>query len=401
MIFDIPLRDITVSDIENLVTDKIREGMNLDYKELLIGDTDENKKELLADVSSFANSGGGIIVFGMKEDRDSEKKSTGIPISADGLANINLDKEELRLNQIIRSGLDPRLPGIEMHAVPGFNLGPILLVKVPKSFAAPHMVTFKGSSKFYARTSAGKYQLDVREISSLVLQASRLPERIRSFQQDRLAKIIAADTPVRIRDNATHVVHVIPISVFSGSANFDISSIDDRLSELQPPGALSFDGRFNIHGYVSYPVAGESLPISYIQVFRNGALEIVTARADWILKDGRSYIPSTGYERYVIDDAEQAVRFLLKSDIAAPVIIIPSILGVKNTVLITHENEQGLERMYTFDEDHLLLPDVTLREYNNDVAKTLRPAFDYLWQAGGFPRSDNYKQDGSWEPPRL
>ena len=41
------------------------EGRTLDYKRTLPGSTDEEKREFLADVSSFANAAGGDIVYGI------------------------------------------------------------------------------------------------------------------------------------------------------------------------------------------------------------------------------------------------------------------------------------------------------------------------------------------------
>ena len=40
----------------------------------------------------------------------------------------------------------------------------IVLVRIPRSWVSPHMVTHKGTSRFFARNSAGKYQLDVSEL---------------------------------------------------------------------------------------------------------------------------------------------------------------------------------------------------------------------------------------------
>lgn len=45
------LDDITRSDIERLLTAKVEEGRNIEYKLALPGDTDKEKKEFLADVS--------------------------------------------------------------------------------------------------------------------------------------------------------------------------------------------------------------------------------------------------------------------------------------------------------------------------------------------------------------
>jgi hypothetical protein len=40
----------------------------------------------------------------------------------------------------------------------------VLRIRIPPSWAAPHIVTFQGLSRFYPRNSAGKYPLDAGEI---------------------------------------------------------------------------------------------------------------------------------------------------------------------------------------------------------------------------------------------
>ncbi len=53
---------IEKADIEALVANEVREGRTLDYKENLPGNSDGDKTEFLADVSSFANASGGYIL---------------------------------------------------------------------------------------------------------------------------------------------------------------------------------------------------------------------------------------------------------------------------------------------------------------------------------------------------
>jgi hypothetical protein len=55
------------------------------------------------------------------------------------------------------------------------------------------------------------------------------------------------------------------------------------------------------------------------------------------------------------------------------------------------------------DRAVLLLPDVLIAEFPSDataVSVLLRPAFDALWQAAGFPRALDYAESGEWEPDR-
>ena len=102
-----------------MVADKVAESRTLDYKEKLPGQSDGDKKEFLADITSFANASGGDIIFGVAEERDAQNRPTGIPKEITGLGMINVDAEKLRLEAIIREGIEPRLPGVQIHAING------------------------------------------------------------------------------------------------------------------------------------------------------------------------------------------------------------------------------------------------------------------------------------------
>ena len=75
------------SYIDDLILNGVSESINLDYKQDLILAKDDDKKEFLADVSSFANAAGGDLIYGISEKRDEQGKTTGIPEKSDGLRN--------------------------------------------------------------------------------------------------------------------------------------------------------------------------------------------------------------------------------------------------------------------------------------------------------------------------
>jgi len=104
-----PFDAISKSDIEALVENQVREGRTIEYKLVLPGNSDEEKREFLADISSFANAGGGDLLYGISA-------TDGIPQDALGLVG-NLDAELLRLENLIRDSLDPRVHGLRMRAI--------------------------------------------------------------------------------------------------------------------------------------------------------------------------------------------------------------------------------------------------------------------------------------------
>ena len=58
-----PLSQITMGDLLNLVAEGTQESKTLEYNWLLPQSTDKDKKEFLADASSFANATGGDLIF--------------------------------------------------------------------------------------------------------------------------------------------------------------------------------------------------------------------------------------------------------------------------------------------------------------------------------------------------
>ena len=80
MLFNKPLAEIEESDLQVLIDDQVAERKTIEYKQALPGGTDTDKKEFLADVSSFANAAGGNLLFGIEEQAGTPKTLTGIQL---------------------------------------------------------------------------------------------------------------------------------------------------------------------------------------------------------------------------------------------------------------------------------------------------------------------------------
>ena len=158
--FHHPLNRVDAATLDALVANSVGEGRQLEYKERLPGDRDPEKLEFLRDVASFANTAGGDIIYGMRARRDADGKPMD-ELEIVGIPELNPDSVKLRLENMLRDGIAPRLPPVEFHKIVRPEGHPCLLLRVPRSWIAPHMVTFKADPRFYARNSGGKYPLDV------------------------------------------------------------------------------------------------------------------------------------------------------------------------------------------------------------------------------------------------
>lgn len=366
------------NDLQKLVDNQNPEIKTIEYKESLTGNSDSDKKEFLADVSSFANAAGGYLIYGMRE-------KSGIPSELCGLESIDADAEILRLDNIIRDGIKPRIPGVSLWAIPLRTSKDAIIIRIPMSWASPHMVTFKNNSKFHSRNSAGKYQLDVSELRAAFVLSETTTERIRNFRIERLSKIIAGETPILLNETAKIILHIIPFGAFNPAKRFDVSSLASDVGKLQQISAPVGDTRHNFDGYLSFKNS-----LSYLQVFRNGIIEAVDAR---ILQpeDSELTIPSLLFERKLLDALPRFLAIQRQLGVEPPLFIILSLLGVSGYRLDVCTSRLDT---YPIDRDALILPEIIVENFECKPSEVMRPIFDAIWNAAGWPRSMNYNENG-------
>ena len=191
----------------------------------------------------------------------------------------DFDQERNRLTQMILKGIDPRVGRVGFKLVEGLDEGPVIVVRVPRSLSAPHMVTFSEFNRFYARHSGGRYLMNVREIRQAFLASELLPDRIRSFRNERVTAILNGDLPAPLTPEAKIILHVVPFSSLDDRNGFDISAAFESRNELRAIGDTITSGRHNLDGFVVFGGQSGNTPgyESYIQVFRSGMIEAVNS----------------------------------------------------------------------------------------------------------------------------
>ncbi|HTU35958.1 MAG TPA: ATP-binding protein, partial [Candidatus Acidoferrum sp.] len=329
-----PFLQIGKDDIDALVTDATREGRTIEYKQELAVRTDAEKKEFLADVSSFANASGGDLLLGVEEERDAAGKTTGVPSVVDGLAGINADRVIQQLENIIRTGVEPRIPGLQIKAVDGFPSGPVIVIRVPQSWAAPHMIL--ASPRFYSRTSVGKAPLGVPEIRAAFVQSETLPERIRRFREERIGRIVAGEGPVPLVAGPTAIFHLVPTQNFHSGARIDVVPFLRGSRFIVPLSRGANGQKLNLDGYVSWmPVDNVSgLSSSYVQVFRDGSIEAVdVVNHPGLGSDKWDWVSAKDFEADLIVFLRTCLDLYKAIEIEAPLTAILSWVGVQKCYL--------------------------------------------------------------------
>lgn len=382
MLYHKPLNAVDCRDINSLLENEVSEGRFIDYKECIPSNSDNDKKELLADISSFSNASGGHIVYGIREE-------AGIPLEVKGVHSPDIDAEILRLENILRDGVSPRIPGIQIRAIPMESSPPVLIVRVPKSWSSPHMVTFKGTSRFYSRNSAGKYQMDVFEIRNAFLLSETGAQRIRNFRSERISRVARADTPFDIGISAKLVLHIIPLVSFELGVAIDLSSINFDPARYRPIEASGVTYQYNFDGLLAY----SSNLKTYLQVFRSGIIEAANSLLlDYLDRENIPMFQATLIEEKLLEVIPGYLSILKENAISPPFVIMLSFLGVRGYRLYT----QRVRYSHGIDRENLLIPEVMAEDYDVDAGRIMRPIFDAMWNAGGQPKSANFDESGGW-----
>lgn len=384
-----PLQNITSDDILYLTDNQIQESIDLDYKKELPSNSLDDKKEFLADISSFANAFGGIIVYGIEELRDEKNQNTGLPGEIVGLGTINMDREALRLGSMIRDGLDPHLNNVEFKDI-NVNDKLVLLIGIPRSLFAPHMISFRGSGKFFSRHNSEKFKMDAREIKQSFLQTNEWENAANNFRIKRIIDVRSLKFIPNLETEGSYFVHIFPLG--SNRTEIELKKHTKLLNDLHPPTCYAWNKRFNLDGFLVY--GGHEKCNSYIQYFRNGGVELYTTR---LYDSGYEREPPRLYgndvEKVTVRYIEKLFTFLPELRVGPPLIIYLSIMDLKNVGILEISRNSGI--VGKFDRDEILLPGLIVDNLDIDISELLHQNFDILWQAAGLSESPNYK-DGIW-----
>jgi hypothetical protein len=376
---DKPIQQITYDDVAKLVADQIPEGKTVDYKRDLYGGKDDDKRELLKDVSSFANTEGGDILIGVAENK-------GLPVSTPGIATANADQEIQRMDSIIRTGIEPRIEcAIRVVATPDANA--VFIIRVKESLLSPHRVVFQKFGEFWARNSAGKYSMDTTELRRAFTASEAVFERMRDFRRSRVEQILRDETPTPMRKGGKCILHLIPIMSFRTRFTIELSDLSQ--TSFPPLGAGGWNHRLNLDGLLWFDgsVEAENQPRkvfgrSYTQLFRNGSIEAVLGDVVQQKTDGLLFHPLV-CERHLVVGLKQYLQALHNCGITPDVWGFVTITGVRDAWAVA---DAGTLNEHQVDRDILWLPEFVVTDMGSDPHRVLKDTFELVWNAAGLSR---------------
>jgi hypothetical protein len=201
-------------DLLGLIHSQTEESLILDYKASpSLDNTDERKNEISKDVSSFANSAGGTIVYGISE-------NGGIPKALDGQIDPTKTTKEW-LEQVIHGRIRPRLDvHINPVALTTQHPGRVAyVVKIPPGKTA-HQAS---DHKYYKRYNFRSVPMEDHEIRD-VMNRSKHPiiEPIFRFMEPQIGKQTQLFLHVTLRNVGAMRAKDIKLVLFSPPDMFSV-----------------------------------------------------------------------------------------------------------------------------------------------------------------------------------
>jgi hypothetical protein len=364
---------------------RARESKTLEFKRE-IPKGDKGKVKVLAGVTALANTLGGDFVIGVTE-RD------GVADKVDGIApELGCDGFKQWLNNILRDSVEPSLPRVDIHEVDCGDGRWAFVVRVQRSWLGPHRE--RVNNQFYLRTSTSSEPLDVADLRAAFGLREAGFERIEAFRRERLAKIMADDTPVPLAAGPKAVLHLAPLPMYASRDIIDVVNLVNNGSHMPMPFRGSGNsGGCNFNGICTIAGNGFSDANGYGQLFRSGAQEAVSVAGE---HDGRRYWAAPEFAKCLVGAFRTGIALQRAYDFPFPTFAMLSLCNADELHFRIASHGGGFHDLLPRRQPVIAYPEIIIDDAAADVPALIKPLLDMVWNTYGELRCHLYDAAGNW-----
>ena len=153
----------SIEDVNALIVAGVEESTTLEYKSEIDISNAKWKGEMAKDVSAMANANGGIIIYGVKEFDEEDRRH--IPSHITPLDTTKVSKETIA--QVISTNITPKIKGLEISCFVVDKAKPnevIYIVTIPQSHTAHQNLKTKHYYKRYSTIVNPMEDYEIRDI---------------------------------------------------------------------------------------------------------------------------------------------------------------------------------------------------------------------------------------------
>lgn len=390
----LPLGQLNEQHLLDLIERGLREDQTLEFKEAF--DTSESGKlDFLQDVTAMANSAGGTIVYGAAEGAEEKR---GQVVAIPGLANA---PEAERIDNWLRDCVDERIHGVTHRLVPLTNSRVALVVRIPASPLAPHMVKVRSHrDRFYLRGTATNDPMSARQIKESAMRGASAAELARERIAGRQRELTEEVKRRSRLDDAAHwttrsglLVSFEPL--FPPVGGHDLTAIHPRIAQITPYYSTFGQTVWALEGHYSQndDALGRT---SWALFMREGGLEFGSVS---ILTPNRTNDKQAGFEIFAHEDvilscAAQAEALTRDGLLALPIAVSIHLHGMRNVHFLDLSRHVYMDVRINQRYDDVTVGPSLITAWGAESEGVFRRLFDTIWQAWGRPRSVSYEANG-------
>jgi hypothetical protein len=295
---------LTLQAIENFVTTRQEENLSLDFKTVSDSEfkKEGDKKHLAEAVSGFANSAGGIVVWGI-----GTEKTAGQDTAAKVAPISNVRQFVARLEEATPFVVTPPVTGVAHRYFERLDGSGFAATLVPESDVGPHMALL-GHDRFFKRAGDRFYRMGQFDVADMfgrrqrpVLTLGYVLQFGASHWRDVTRHEVHVLLSITNDGRASAVAPYVRLGVTKGFSigALGISSTDrtaplQLVSEAARPRVSSLIGRSDllIHPKVSFQVAQLSIALRADESVPNCHINYATAALNSELFEGEIDITS-------------------------------------------------------------------------------------------------------------
>lgn len=163
---------LTMDILRKFISTQPEENLHLEFKSGAFFDTN-NKDNITAAVTSFANSDGGVLMVGVREKKLNGKSYAE---SIDGV-QVGPKHTKEALENILISSISPKIDSLQILRLED-NGTSIFILEIPKSERAPHMASDK---RYYKRLNFQKIPMENYEVEDYMFGRKKTPRLTAKF----------------------------------------------------------------------------------------------------------------------------------------------------------------------------------------------------------------------------
>lgn len=380
------------------------ESPTLDFKRVApLKQGEDPRNEFAKDVCAFANANGGDLVYGIATREDCA--DTLAPLSGE-----SADACKRRLSEVLANHVEPRIAGVRFKDLPIDERGFALVVRVPRSFDAPHRYKVRSHDgvhahhRFVTRSDTGTLDMDYAQLRDSFGRTATLVEQARAFRATRLRLMMSEGQLLHgfEQGHPKFCVHLVPLAGLIQATAINISDVYHRHDiNFAKPGGFVPQKQTNLDGLL---MTGSRDAITgrigwLVRLFRSGAMEYLAQASSQVAAEdgGDAFIPAVATSREI-----RRVCGQLLSHARALGLEGPALLGLAGVNTARHPFRifgNGTHYGNTLaDREHLVLADHWIDELSaeTDIDTAARPMLDEYWQCFGEVRCELYDEAGQW-----